>query len=115
MSMFGEKLQSLVDKATAANEAFNARHEDASTMVGASNESLRRLGDDVDAVSIDDRRSNQRLMFILKDSMPDSVGIGIGTPGTEDFEFIGEAKYETLDEMSIISLMERHFVKSKSH
>ncbi|MCP1727568.1 hypothetical protein J2T60_001568 [Natronospira proteinivora] len=115
MSMFGERLQSLVDKATAANEAFNAKHSDAFTVVGASNESLRRLGDDVDAVSIDDRRSNQRLMFILKDSMPDSVGIGIGTPGGEDLEFIGEARLDSLDEMGIISLMERHFDKSKSH
>lgn len=115
MSMFSEKLQSLVDKATAANQAFNARHSEAFTVVGASNESLRQLGDDVDAVSIDDRRSNQRLMFILKDSMPDSVGIGIGKIGTEDFEFIGEAKLDTLDEMGIISLMEKHFEKSAPH
>ncbi|MEA5446704.1 hypothetical protein VCB98_12830 [Gammaproteobacteria bacterium AB-CW1] len=111
MSLFGKRLQALVDKATEANKAFNARHPEASTMVGASNESLRRLGDDVDAVSIDDRHSNQRLMFILKDSLPDSVGIGIGTIGTEDFEFIGEARQDSLDEMGIISLMERHFVK----
>jgi|GEM_PF-2199426 len=115
MSTFGEKLQSLVDKATAANEAFNARHPEAFTVVGASNKSLRRLGDDVDAVSIDDRRSKQRLMFILKDSLPDSVGIGIGVPGSEDFEFIGEARRETLDEIGIVSLMERHFAKSKSN
>lgn len=111
--MFSEKLQPLVDVATRANEVFNARNPGSSTVVGVTNESLRAMGDDSDTVSIECRHTSQRLMFIVKDSIPGRVGIGIGTPGTDDMEFLGEASLDDLDESHILSIMNKYFARQR--
>ncbi|MDQ2068612.1 hypothetical protein [Natronospira bacteriovora] len=113
--MFSEKLQPLVDLITRANEQYDAEHPEASTALGVTNESLRALGDDSDAVSVECPRSRQRLMFIMKDSIPGKVGIGVGCPGTEDLQFLGEMRLADMDELYVRSLMEQYFRRKTPH
>lgn len=109
--MFSEKLQPLVDVASRANDLFNAEHQESSTVVGVTNESLRSMGDDSDTVSIECNHSKQRLMFIMKDSIPGKVGIGVGTPGGDDLEFLGEAELSALDASEILAMMNKYFAR----
>lgn len=112
--MFSEKLQPLVDVVSKANDIFSAENKDSSTVLGVTNESLRKMGDDSDTVSVECNHSKQRLMFIVKDSIPGKVGIGIGTPGTEDMEFLGEASLDELDESHVVSIMNKYFARERT-
>lgn len=113
--MFSKKLQGLVDIVSAANDRFNADNPESSTVVGVTNETLRAMGDDSDTVSIGCNHSGQRLMFIVKDSIPDKVGIGVGVPETDHLEFLGEATFEEFDVARVLSLIEAHLARQPRH
>jgi hypothetical protein len=62
----------------------------------------------IDTVSIGCNHTGQRLMFIIKDSIPDKVGVGVGIPQTDELEFIGELAGDQVSDESVLELMEKH-------
>lgn len=113
--MISENLQPLVDLVSRANDQYDSQHSEASTALGVMNESLREQGGDCDAVSIECNHSKQRLMFIMKDSIPGKVGVGVGLRGTEDLQFLGEIRLADMDERYVLALMEQYFLRQSRH
>ena len=101
-----KNIEQLLTLVASANDQLIEKHQQLSTTVGLLEQSLQASN----AVTIDNIKLKQRLMFIILDANPEIVGVGTGKAGTEDFVFIEQYKLEELSVQMIVELMEQHIL-----
>jgi hypothetical protein len=103
MNQYTQQLLTLV---ASGNDLFATQHACVSTIVGLLEQRLK----DANAVTVDNIKHKQRLMFILLDTNPEIVGVGTGQSGTEDFVFIQQFPLNELTAVTVVELMEKHLI-----
>ena len=101
-----KNMAQLLTLVASANDQLIEKHQQLSTTVGLLEQSLQTSN----AVTVDNIKLKQRLMFIILDANPEIVGVGTGKAGTEDFVFIEQYKLEELSVQMIVELMEQHIL-----
>ena len=101
-----KNIEQLLTLVASANDQLIEKHQQLSTTVGLLEQSLQTSN----AVTVDNIKLKQRLMFIILDANPEIVGVGTGKAGTEDFVFIEQYKLEELSVQMIVELMEQHIL-----
>ena len=101
-----KNIEQLLTLVAGANEQLIEKHQQLSTTVGLLEQSLQASN----AVTVDNIKLKQRLMFIILDANPEIVGVGTGKAGTEDFVFIDQYKLGALSAQVLIELMEQHLL-----
>lgn len=101
-----KNMEQLLTLVASANDQLIEKHQQLSTTVGLLEQSLQASN----AVTVDNIKLKQRLMFIILDANPEIVGVGTGKAGTEDFVFIEQYKLEELSVQMIVELMEQHIL-----
>ncbi|WP_298940957.1 hypothetical protein [uncultured Psychromonas sp.] len=101
-----KNIEQLLTLVASANDQLIEKHQQLSTTVGLLEQSLQASN----AVTIDNIKLKQRLMFIILDANPEIVGVGTGKAGTEYFVFIEQYKLEELSVQMIVELMEQHIL-----
>lgn len=96
-----KNIEQLLTLVAAANDTFMASHQQVSTTVGILEQSLQASN----AVTIENIKIKQKIMFIILDLHPEVVGVGYGKTGTEDFTFINQYQLTELSEAIIVELM----------
>jgi len=106
-----EHIDAVADIAVAANRRFTEAHPHAATQVGVISSTIRAMGIAADAVNIDCLRSGRRLVLILLDRIPGTVGIGIGQKDTVgQYELLGQVDVTALHEDAVLAILEERFV-----
>ena len=103
-----ENIELLLTTVAAANDTFMACHQQVSTTVGILEQSLQASN----AVTIDNIKIKQKIMFIILDAHPEVVGVGYGHSGTEDFTFINQYQLAELSESIIVELMTQFILEA---
>jgi len=103
MNQYTEQLLTLI---ASANDLFAVKNSHISTTVGLLEQRLQ----DANAVTVDNVKQKQRLMFIILDANPEEVGIGTGQSGTEDFVFIQQHPLNKLTTVAVVELMEKYLI-----
>lgn len=101
-----KNIEQLLTVAVNAHEKFITSHSDLSTTVGLLEQSLQGSN----AITIDNIKLGQRLMLVILDAHPDTVGVGGGKKGTEDFTFIAQHPLEAMSEALIIELLNQNIL-----
>ena len=101
-----KNIEQLLTLVASANDQLIEKHQQLSTTVGLLEQSLQASN----AVTVDNIKLKQRLMFIILDANPEIVGVGTGKTGTEDFVFIEQYKLEELSVQMIVELMEQNIL-----
>ena len=101
-----KNMEQLLTLVASANDQLIEKHQQLSTTVGLLEQSLQASN----AVTVDNIKLKQRLMFIILNANPEIVGVGTGKAGTEDFVFIEQYKLEELSVQMIVELMEQHIL-----
>lgn len=89
-----------------ANDKFMDEHQDISTTVGILEQSLQASN----AITVDNIKLSKKLMFIILDAHPETVGVGVGKTGSEDFTFIAQYPLSGLSSPLLVELMNQHIV-----
>lgn len=101
-----KNIEQLLTLVASANDEFMDEHKALSTTVGILEQNLQASN----AITVDNIKLGQKLMFIILDAHPDIVGVGVGKTGSEDFTFIAQYPLSDLSSLLINSLMNQHIV-----
>jgi hypothetical protein len=99
-------IQQLLTLVVSANDLFTSTYSLSATTVGLLEQRLQ----DSNAVTVDNIKNKQRLMFIILDAHPEVVGVGTGRSGTEDFVFIQQFSLNELTALLVVKLMQEHLI-----
>lgn len=102
-------IETVAEVAEQAHQDFMDRNQGASATVGIISSKIRALGIAADAVNIDCVRSDLRLVLIVLDQNPGTVGIGIGRKETNEYEMITQKPVSELVKSDVIELLEDRF------
>ncbi|WP_028865681.1 hypothetical protein [Psychromonas aquimarina] len=103
-------IKELLNTAVQANDRFMKRYKEISTTIGLMDQALRNLGNNSEAVTIDSASLNKKLVFIILDSQPDIVGVGIGKNGGEDLSLLGQYDFKQITTEKIVELLEENLI-----
>jgi len=103
-----KNIEQLLKVIAAANDHFIEKYQQVSTTVGILDKRLQ----DSNAITVDNIKLGQKLMFIVLDANPNIVGIGTGKAGTEDFVFIDQHTVDLLSIDLVVKLMEEHLLNN---
>ncbi len=106
-----KNIKELLNTAVQANDLFMKRYKEASTTIGLMDQALRNLGNNSEAVTIDSASLNKKLVFIILDSQPDIVGVGIGKNGGEDLSLLGQYDFNQITTKKVVDLLEENLLK----
>ena len=98
--------KSLYEISAMANDSFIEKYPDAHTTVGLMDKVLRKKGMPADAVTIDNIDNNIRVVLILLDSQPDTVGIGVGSTLADDINVLSQQPLHTLTANDVLAILE---------
>lgn len=101
-----QNIERLLTLVAAASDKFMACHKDLSTTVGLLEKNLHESS----AVTIENVKLGQKLMFIILDAHPETVGIGVGATGSDEVNFIAQYSLLELNTELIMDLMEQKLV-----
>ncbi|KKO50167.1 hypothetical protein VT06_01510 [Arsukibacterium sp. MJ3] len=101
-------LKSLSELVAKANDAFYAKHQQADTLMGIMDNTLRQQGLPADAVTLDWVALDKKMVFLLHDDAPGMVSIAMGNKAG-DIYASAEHNMATLTEATVVSLLETHF------
>ncbi|WP_019615339.1 hypothetical protein [Psychromonas ossibalaenae] len=103
-------IKELLNTAVQANDLFMKRYKESATTIGLMDQALRNLGNNSEAVTIDSASLNKKLVFIILDSQPDIVGVGIGINGGEDLSLLGQYELNQLTTAKVVNLLEENLL-----
>lgn len=101
-----KNIEQLLTLIASANDQLTEKHQQLSTSVGLLEQSLQESN----AVTVDNIKLKQRLMFIILDDHPNIVGVGTGKTGSENFIFIEQYELALLSAELVIELIEQHLL-----
>lgn len=101
-----KNFEQLLTLIATANDKFMDEHKDISSTIGILEQSLQASN----AVTVDNIKLSKKLMFIILDAHPETVGIGVGKTGSEDFTFIAQYSLSELSISLLVGLMSEHLV-----
>lgn len=99
-----KNIEQLLTLVATANDQLMQADKDICTTVGLLEQNLQGSN----AVTVDNIKLGERLMFIILDAHPDVVGIGVGQKGSEEFTFINQLALSELNPANIMQIMAEH-------
>lgn len=99
--------EKLYEMANNANNSLVKNHQDLHTSLGLMDQALRAKGIGADAVTIDNVSSKIRVIFIIMDNNPDTVGIGVGSTLKDDISFLSEHPIAKVNVALISDILEQ--------
>ena len=99
-----KNIEQLLTLVASASDKFMEIEKQISTTVGLLDQSSQASN----AITVDNIKLGQKLMFIILDAHPDVVGIGVGETGTEEFTFIAQYPLTEISLNSLVELMQKH-------
>ena len=102
--------KSLYEISAMANDSFIEKYPSTHTTVGLMDKVLRKKGIPADAVTIDNVDNKIRVIFILLDHQPDTVGIGVGNTLTDDMNILSQRPLQTLTVNDVMIILETHLI-----
>ncbi len=102
--------KSLYEIAAMANDAYFEKHPNSHTTVGLMDKILRRKGITADAVTVDNIENKIRVIFIILDDQPDTVGIGVGNTLADDINVLSQLALNSLTVNDVLELLEQHLI-----
>lgn len=99
-----KNIEQLLTLVATANDKLMQENKALCTTVGLLEQSLQGSN----AVTVDNVKLGERLMFIILDAHPEVVGIGVGQKGSEEFTFISQLPLVELNKDNICALMFEH-------
>lgn len=107
-----ESTKSLYEITAMANDAYFEKHPNAHTTVGLMDKILRRKGIAADAVTVDNIENKVRVIFIILDDQPETVGIGVGNTLVDDINVLSQLPLNSLTVNDVLALLDQHLVKT---
>ena len=99
-----KNIEQLLTLVASASDKFMEINQQVSTTVGLLDQSSQASN----AITVDNIKLGQKLMFIILDAHPDIVGIGVGETGTVEFTFIDQYPLTEVSITSLVELMQQH-------
>jgi len=98
--------KSLYEISAMANDLYIEKYPNSHTTVGLMDKVLRKKGMPADAVTIDNIDNHIRVILILLDHQPETVGIGVGSTLAEDIKVISQQPLTTLTANDVLAILE---------
>jgi len=104
--------KSLYEITAMANDAYIEKHPSAHTSVGLMDKILRRKGIAADAVTVDNIDNKIRVIFIILDAQPDTVGIGMGSTLSDDINVLSQLPLNSLTVNDVLAILDEQLATS---
>jgi len=102
--------KSLYEISAMANDAFIEKYPNSHTTVGLMDKVLRKKGMPADAVTVDNIDNHIRVILILLDHQPDTVGIGVGSTLADDINVLSQLPLNTLTSNDVLAILENNLL-----
>jgi hypothetical protein len=103
------KLIHLSEMVAKANDQFSNKFDNINTLMGIMDKTLRNKGMTADAITIDCKSQNKKIVLLIHDAKPDVVEIALGN-NTGDIYSSTEYACNQLTEAVIADIMATNFI-----
>ncbi len=102
------KLKSLSEIVANASDLFSSKFDSVDTLMGVMDKILRKQGMAADAITIDCKSKDRKIVLLIHDAKPDVVQVALGNKEGDIYSASDYALNE-LSETVILRIMEKNF------
>ncbi|NQZ23612.1 MAG: hypothetical protein HRT53_16360 [Colwellia sp.] len=103
------KLINLSERVAKANDQFSSKFESIDTLMGIMDRTLRNKGMAADAITIDCKSQNKKIVLVIHDAKPDVVEIALGNKAGHIYSS-SEYAYNEVSAAVIVDIMATNFL-----
>jgi len=104
-----DSLKKISEIVAEGSDLFYGKHKKLDPVMGIIDQALRKQGMKADAITIDCITLNKKIVFLLEDNKPDSIGVALGNKAG-DIHSSSEYALNTLTKEDVLKIMESHFI-----